>query len=189
YDLAQRSPEYVAALAENHVGGHLSVAPEHVSARVLDKMKKPGIASYERFKEMFSCASKEAGKQQYEIPYFISGHPGCDMSDMVELALWLKREGYRPRQVQDFIPTPMSIASAMYWTGIDPLTMEPVYVARGLKEKRLQKSLLLYWNPEWWEDAREALQVAGRRDLIGRGPECLVPPPGDPRERQASPGR
>ena len=185
YDLAERSPAYVAQLAKHHVGGHLSVAPEHASARVLDKMKKPGIAAFERFKEMFSCASKDAGKQQYEIPYFISGHPGCTMSDMVELALWLKAEGYRPRQVQDFIPTPMSIASAMYWTGIDPLTMEPVYVAKGLREKHLQKALLLYWNPEWWEDAREALTLAGRADLIGSHPEALVPPAGSPRERDA----
>ncbi len=183
YDLAELSPQYVSELAASHVGGHLSVAPEHASARVLDKMKKPGIAAYERFKEMFACASKDAGKDQYEIPYFISGHPGCEMSDMVELALWLKREGYRPRQVQDFIPTPMSIASAMYWTGIDPLTMEPVYVARGLREKHLQKALLMYWNAEWWEDAREALKLAGRADLIGSGPDALVPPPGGPRER------
>jgi uncharacterized radical SAM protein YgiQ len=120
YDLAERSPEYVEELAKHHVGGHLSVAPEHASPRVLEKMKKPGIESFERFREMFACASKEAGKEQYDIPYFISGHPGCTLEDMIELALWLKAEGYRPRQVQDFIPTPMSIASAMYWTGSIP---------------------------------------------------------------------
>jgi uncharacterized radical SAM protein YgiQ len=176
YDLAEQSPAYVAELATHHVGGQLSVAPEHVSPRVLEKMKKPGIASYERFSEMFSCASKEAGKDQYEIPYFISGHPGCTLEDMVELALWLKANGYRPRQVQDFIPTPMSVASAMYYTGLDPLTMEPVPVARGLREKKLQKALLLYWNPEQHELAREALVQAGRQDLIGYGPDCLVPP-------------
>jgi uncharacterized radical SAM protein YgiQ len=176
YDLAERSPEYVKELASFHTGGQLSVAPEHVSPRVLEKMKKPGIESYERFQAMFACESQAAGKEQYDIPYFISGHPGSTLEDMVELALWLKKNGRRPRQVQDFIPTPMSVAACMYWTGIDPLKMEPVPVARGLKEKRLQKALLLYWNPEHWPDAREALVQAGRADLIGRGPECLVPP-------------
>jgi uncharacterized radical SAM protein YgiQ len=176
YDLAERSPEYVEELAKHHVGGQLSVAPEHVSPRVLEKMKKPGIESYERFQHMFACASEAAGKEQYEIPYFISGHPGSTMEDMVELALWLKKNGKRPRQVQDFIPTPMSMAACMYWTGIDPLTMEPVYTATGLREKKLQKALLLYWNPEQWPLAREALREAGRPDLIGRGPNALVPP-------------
>ncbi|MEZ4320235.1 MAG: YgiQ family radical SAM protein [Myxococcota bacterium] len=185
YDLAERSPEYVGDLAKHHVGGHLSVAPEHSSDRVLAKMKKPGIASFERFRTMFQCASQDAGKEQYDIPYFISGHPGCDLTDMVELALWLKSQGYRPRQVQDFIPTPMSIASAMYHTGIDPLTGDPVYVAKGLREKKLQKALLLYWSKEWWDLAREALTEANRTDLIGHGPECLVPParPGPSRRR------
>ncbi len=176
YDLAELSPEYVTELAAHHTGGQLSVAPEHVSPRVLEKMKKPGIESYERFQTMFACASKDAGKEQYDIPYFISGHPGSTLEDMIELALWLKKSGRRPRQVQDFIPTPMSMATSMYVTGIDPLTFEPVFTARGLKEKRLQKSLLLYWNPDQWPDAREALQQAGRADLIGRGPDCLVPP-------------
>jgi uncharacterized radical SAM protein YgiQ len=176
YDLAERSPEYVAELAAHHVGGQLSVAPEHVSPRVLEKMKKPGIASYERFQQMFACASKDAGKEQYDIPYFISGHPGSTLEDMVELAQWLKKNGRRPRQVQDFIPTPMSLAATMYWTGIDPLTMTPVYTATGLRAKRLQKSLLLYWDREHWPLAREALREAGRTDLIGHGGECLVPP-------------
>jgi uncharacterized radical SAM protein YgiQ len=176
YDLAERSPEYVKELAAHHTGGQLSVAPEHVSKRVLMKMKKPGIESYERFQAMFACASEEAGKEQYDIPYFISGHPGSTLEDMVELALWLKKNGRRPRQVQDFIPTPMSMAAAMYYSGFDPLTLEPVPTATGLKEKRLQKALLLFWNPEHWAEAREALTLAGRADLIGRGPECLVPP-------------
>ncbi|HEX8537034.1 MAG TPA: YgiQ family radical SAM protein, partial [Cystobacter sp.] len=176
YDLAERSPEYVKELAAHHVGGQLSVAPEHVSKRVLEKMKKPGIESFERFQNMFACASEEAGKEQYDIPYFISGHPGSELKDMVELALWLKQNGKRPRQVQDFIPTPMSVATAMYYSGLDPLKMEPVYTARGLREKKLQKALLLYWNPEQWPLAREALIQAGREDLIGRGPHALVPP-------------
>jgi uncharacterized radical SAM protein YgiQ len=176
YDLAERSPEYVKELAAHHVGGQLSVAPEHVSPRVLEKMKKPGIESFERFQRMFACASEEAGKEQYDIPYFISGHPGSTLEDMVELALWLKKNGKRPRQVQDFIPTPMAMATAMYYSGYDPLKMEPVYTAKGLREKRLQKALLLYWNPEHWPLAREALELAGREDLIGRGPHALVPP-------------
>ncbi|MBZ4416892.1 YgiQ family radical SAM protein [Myxococcus sp. RHSTA-1-4] len=176
YDLAERSPEYVKELAAHHVGGQLSVAPEHVSPRVLEKMKKPGIESFERFQRMFACASEEAGKEQYDIPYFISGHPGSTLEDMVELALWLKKNGKRPRQVQDFIPTPMAMATAMYYSGLDPLKMEPVYTAQGLREKRMQKALLLYWNPEQWPLAREALKQAGREDLIGRGPHALVPP-------------
>jgi uncharacterized radical SAM protein YgiQ len=176
YDLAERSPEYVAELAAHHVGGQLSVAPEHVSPRVLDKMKKPGVESYERFQQMFACASADAGKEQYDIPYFISGHPGSTLADMVDLALWLKKNGRRPRQVQDFIPTPMSLAATMYFTGIDPLAMEPVYTATGLREKRLQKSLLLYWNRDEWPTVREALREAGRGDLIGTGEGCLVPP-------------
>jgi uncharacterized radical SAM protein YgiQ len=175
YDLAERSPEYVQELAAHHTGGQLSVAPEHVSPRVLEKMKKPGIESYERFQHLFACASEAAGKEQYDIPYFISGHPGSTLEDMVELALWCKARGRRPRQVQDFIPTPMSMAAAMYHSGLDPMSGEPVYTARGLKEKRLQKALLLWWSPEHWEDAREALREAGRSDLIGRGPGCLVP--------------
>jgi uncharacterized radical SAM protein YgiQ len=166
----------VKELAAHHVGGHLSVAPEHVSPRVLEKMKKPGIESFERFQEMFACASKDAGKDQYDIPYFISGHPGCTLDDMIELAVWLKKNGKRPRQVQDFIPTPMSMAACMYYAGIDPHTLEPVYAARGLREKKQQKALLLYWDREHWPMAREALRAANRGDLIGRGPEHLVPP-------------
>jgi uncharacterized radical SAM protein YgiQ len=176
YDLAERSPEYVEELARHHVGGQLSVAPEHVSPRVLEKMKKPGIESYERFQQMFACASQDAGKEQYDIPYFISGHPGSTLEDMVDLALWLKKNGRRPRQVQDFIPTPMAMATCMYHTGIDPLTMQPVYTATGLRAKKLQKALLLYWSPEQWPLAREALREAGRADLIGHGSEALVPP-------------
>ena len=176
YDLAERSPEYVEELARHHVGGQLSVAPEHVSPRVLEKMKKPGIESYERFQKMFERASNACGKEQYDIPYFISGHPGSTLHDMVDLALWLKQNGRRPRQVQDFIPTPMAMATCMYHTGIDPLTMQPVYTATGLRAKKLQKALLLYWSPEQWPLAREALREAGRADLIGTGPNALVPP-------------
>ena len=179
YDLAARSPEYIKELATHHVGGQLSVAPEHVSEDVLKLMKKPGLESYDKFASQFSCASKEAGKEQYLIPYYISGHPGSTLEDMIDLALYLKRSNLRPRQVQDFIPTPMSLASTMYHTGLDPLSKEadrPVYVPKGLREKKLQKSLLLYWDAAHHELAREALQKAGRTDLIGYGPSCLVPP-------------
>jgi uncharacterized radical SAM protein YgiQ len=178
YDLAELSPAYVKELAAHHVGGQLSVAPEHVSPRVLEKMKKPGIEAYERFVGMFARACDAAGKEQYDIPYFISGHPGSTLEDMVDLALWLKENNRRPRQVQDFIPTPMSLAATMYYSGIDPLTMKPVYTARGLREKKLQKSLLLYWNRDQWPLVREALRAAGREDLIGYDKRCLVPPTG-----------
>jgi uncharacterized radical SAM protein YgiQ len=176
YDLAERSPEFVAELARHHTGGQLSVAPEHNRKDVLDRMKKPGIESYERFVEQFSCASEAAGKEQHLVPYFISGHPGSTLRDMVDLAVYLKKHDMRPRQVQDFIPTPMSMATCMYHTGLDPFTMKPVYTAKDLREKRLQKALLLYWDPAHHDEAREALAEARRGDLVGTGPRCLVPP-------------
>ncbi len=176
YDLAERSPEFVRELAQHHTGGQLSVAPEHSQDEVLAKMKKPGIQSYERFAQAFCQASDEAGKEQYLVPYFITGHPGSTLKDTVELALYLKRNGMRPRQVQDFIPTPMAVATTMYYTGIDPLSMEPVYSAKELREKRMMKALIFYWDAEHHDLAREALMKVGRRDLIGRTPSCLVPP-------------
>jgi uncharacterized radical SAM protein YgiQ len=181
----ERGEEYLADLTRHHVGGQLSVAPEHVSDETLRLMKKPGIESYDRFTDQFRCASEAAGKEQYLVPYFISGHPGSTLADMIAMAQYLKQKGYRPRQVQDFIPTPMSLAATMYHTGIDPLTMKPCYTAKGLKEKRLQKALLLYWNPAEHDLVREALALAGRTDLIGRRPECLVPPAGPGRRPRA----
>jgi uncharacterized radical SAM protein YgiQ len=185
----ERGEEYLADLTRHHVGGQLSVAPEHVSDQTLRLMKKPGIESYDRFTDQFRCASEAAGKEQYLVPYFISGHPGSTLADMISMAQYLKKKGYRPRQVQDFIPTPMSLAATMYHTGIDPLTMQPCYTAKGLKEKRLQKALLLYWNPAEHDLVREALTLAGRTDLIGRRPECLVPPDGPRGPRGARPPR
>ncbi len=176
YDLAERSPEFIRELAVHHTGGQLSVAPEHSNDEVLDKMKKPAVASYERFEEQFQCASEQAGRDQFLVPYFISGHPGSTLKSMVDLAVWLKSRNMRPRQVQDFIPTPMSIATAMYYTGLDPLTRTPVFTARDMHEKQLQKALIMYWDPTWHDLTREALQKVGRRDLIGTGPHCLVPP-------------
>src|SRR6476620_8255913 len=139
-------------------------------------MKKPSIKSYERFAQAFCQASEEAGKEQYLVPYFITGHPGSTLLDTIDLALYLKEKKMRPRQVQDFIPTPMAVATTMFYTGLDPLTMKPVYTATELREKRMMKALIFYWDPEHWPLAREALKKAGRTDLIGRAPSCLVPP-------------
>ncbi len=176
YDLAERSEEFVEVLAKHHTGGQLSVAPEHVDDDVLDKMKKPGAESYERFAEMFECASEKSGKDQHLVPYYISGHPGSTTQSMIDLALYLKKRGLRPRQVQDFIPTPMSMATSMYVTELDPFTQEPVYVAKSLREKRMQKALLQYWDVEQHDLAREALIKAKRGDLIGSSERHLVPP-------------
>ncbi len=176
YDVAIRDPEYIYDLAKFHTGGQLSLAPEHASPSVLKTLGKPPIEVYEQFCEAFDKASKRAGKEQYTIPYFICAHPGCGLKEAIELALWLKKHHIRPRQVQEFIPTPMTRATAMYHTGLDPLTMNPVEVVRGLRERRYQKALALYWDPTHWPMAREALQKAGRQDLIGKGPNALVPP-------------
>lgn len=186
YDLAERSPEFVAELAQHHTGGQLSVAPEHNSPRVLEKMKKPAIETYERFARAFCQASDKAGKEQYLVPYFITGHPGSTLQDTVELALYLKRNNMRPRQVQDFIPTPMAIATTMFYTGLDPMTNEPVYTARDLREKRMMKALIFYWDPQHWPLARQALLEVGRRDLIGNGPNALVPLEGSADRRHAA---
>ncbi|HEX7604083.1 MAG TPA: YgiQ family radical SAM protein, partial [Polyangiaceae bacterium] len=176
YDLAERSPEFIRELAEHHTGGQLSVAPEHSTPHVLEKMKKPPVDSYERFAQVFCDASESAGKDQYLVPYFISGHPGSTLEDTVELALWLKARSMRPRQIQDFIPTPMAMATTMYYTGLDPLTGQEVYAARDLREKRMMKALLFYWDKEHWPLAREALKKLGRPELIGKAVHCLVPP-------------
>jgi uncharacterized radical SAM protein YgiQ len=176
YDLAERSPEFVRDLARYHTGGQVSVAPEHNDPEVLKRMKKPGIESYERFANAFCQASEAAGKEQYLVPYFITGHPGSTLKDTIALARYLKANDMRPRQVQDFIPTPMAVATAMYHTGIDPLSGERVPVVRDLREKRLLKALILWWDPTQWKLAREGLKRAGRSDLIGRHPNCLIPP-------------
>jgi uncharacterized radical SAM protein YgiQ len=175
YDLAERSPEFIRELATHHTGGQLSVAPEHTNPDVLRHMKKPGVESYERFAQSFCKESERAGKDQYLVPYFITGHPGSTLADTIELAQYLKKNGMKPRQIQDFIPTPMAVATTMYFTGINPLTGESVPVARDLREKRRMKALILWWDPKQWPLAREALRSAGRHDLIGSRPQCLVP--------------
>lgn len=179
YDLAVRSPEYVKELATHHVGGYLKIAPEHTEAGPLAKMMKPGMDSYERFKRLFEAASKAAGKEQYLIPYFIAAHPGTTDQDMLNLALWLKRNDFRLDQVQTFLPTPLALATAMWHTGKNPLRRDPgsetVPVARGLKQRRLQKAFLRWHDPRHWPLLREALKAMGRADLIGNGRRHLVP--------------
>jgi uncharacterized radical SAM protein YgiQ len=174
-DLAQLSPEYVHELAEHHTGGRLKVAPEHTSPDVLAVMKKPSIDNFGVFADQFKTASAAAGKpRQQLVPYFIASHPGSDLNAMIDLALYLKRSGYRPDQVQDFIPAPFDIATCMYYTGIDPFSKKPVSSARNLNDRKLQRALMQFFKPENWFTVREALIEAGRQDLIG-GCEGLIP--------------
>jgi len=174
-DLANLDDGYVDELVTHHVGGHLKVAPEHQSDRVLALMKKPGHREFETFAGKFQRASERAGKEQYLVPYFIASHPGSRVEDMIELAVFLKRHGYRPRQVQDFIPAPMDIATCIYHTGIDPLTMAPVDTVKKLRDRQTQRALMQFFEPHNWFVVHRALVEAGRRDLIGRGKQCLIP--------------
>ncbi len=174
-DLALRSPAYVRHVARHHTGGLLKVAPEHCHPEVLRRMHKPAIGQFEAFAKQFKREAAAAGKRQYLVPYFIAGHPGCDLPAMIELALYLKRHGLKPDKVQDFIPGPMDIATCMFYTGLDPMSGEPVYVARGARQRRLQRALLQYFKPENYADIRAALEEAGRLDLVGDGPDCLIP--------------
>jgi len=207
YDLALRSPAYVKELVTHHVGGYLKIAPEHTEAGPLSKMMKPGIGSYDRFKQLFDKYSAEAGKQQYLIPYFIAAHPGTSDEDMLHLALWLKANGFRADLVQTFYPSPMASATAMYHTGRNPLKglsrdaaktdlMEKVDVVRSEKRRRLHKAFLRYHDAAGWPVLREALQAMGRADLIGNGKKHLVPswqpvpkPAGDAAAAPARPRR
>lgn len=180
YDLAVQSPEYVKELVQHHVGGYLKIAPEHTEQGPLSKMMKPGVGSYDRFKQMFDKFSKEAGKEQYLIPYFIAAHPGTSDEDMMNLALWLKRNGFRADQVQAFYPSPMATATAMYHSGKNTLRKvtrdsETVDIVRGERRRRLHKAFLRYHDPNNWPMLREALKAMGRADLIGNGKHHLVP--------------
>lgn len=185
YDLAVKSPEYVKELVQHHVGGYLKIAPEHTEEGPLSKMMKPGIGSYDRFKSMFEKYSGEAGKKQYLIPYFIAAHPGTRDEDMMNLALWLKKNGFRADQVQTFYPSPMATATAMYHSGRNTLTKvrrtmrdeaeESVDIVRGEKRRRLHKAFLRYHDPNNWPLLREALKAMGRADLIGNGKHHLIP--------------
>lgn len=185
-DLAKRSPEYLRDLAAHHVGGHLKVAPEHVAESVLEKMKKPGPDDFLEFKRAFEKASRDVGKEQYLVPYFIASHPGSDLESMLELALFLKKNGFKPRQVQDFIPSPLDLATAMYYTGLDPMTLKPMPVARKLKDRMMQRALMQFFKPENWFLVRDALFEVGRKDLIGDHPDALIPsrPPEEAREQR-----
>ena len=171
-----KTTAFFQELVEHHVSGQLKVAPEHCSAAVLDKMGKPHIEAYLRFAKRYFDYTKQIGKEQYLVPYLMSSHPGSTLKDAVELAQFLKREKLRPEQVQDFYPTPGTISTCMFYTGLDPYTMETVYVARTPKEKALQRALLQYFKPQNHALVEEALRRAGRPDLIGNGANCLIRP-------------
>ncbi|PHS27569.1 MAG: YgiQ family radical SAM protein [Methylophaga sp.] len=180
YDLAVLSPEYVKELVTHHVGGYLKIAPEHTEEGPLDQMMKPGIGTYDKFKAMFDKYSKEAGKEQYLIPYFIAAHPGTTDKDMLSLAIWLKRNGFRADQVQAYLPSPMSAAAAMYHSGKNTLRKVKrkggdITVPKGIKVRRLHKAFLRYHDPENWPMLRDALNKMGRADLIGNGKKHLIP--------------
>ncbi|MDO4628941.1 MAG: DUF3362 domain-containing protein, partial [Planctomycetia bacterium] len=176
-DLAQAAPEYTEFMRElvaHHVGGHLSVAPEHVSSCVLSTMHKPEIEEFDKFVTDFDDMTDELEKNFYTVPYFIASHPGCRLEEMVELAEYMKMYGYQPEQVQDFYPTPFSVATCMYYSGLDPFTGEKVYSAHGDRERKMQRALMQYFKPENYYLVREALEKVGRTDLIGDAPECLI---------------
>ena len=184
-DLARSSPEYIRELTEHHVGGHLKVAPEHVDPDVLFKMRKPDNDDFEFFAEEFKETSEKVGKKQYLIPYYIASHPGSTIESMIELALFLKRNGYKPDQVQDFIPAPLDVATSMYYTGLDPFTKKPVFIAKALSDRKLQRALMQFFKPENYFEVREALRQAKRMDLIGDGCDSLIPSK-PPKEAQES---
>ena len=174
YALLDPDPTFLHELCEHHVSGQLRVAPEHVSENVLRLMGKPPISVYHQFTREFERISKQLGKKQYVLPYLMSSHPGSTLADAIELAEFCRDLGYNPEQVQDFYPTPSSLATCMYYTGVDPRTMQPVYVAKSPHEKALQRALIQYRNPKNRALVREALKLAGREDLIGSGKKCLV---------------
>ena len=174
YMLLDRSDEFFRELVRYHISGQLKVAPEHCSAAVLDKMGKPHIEAYLRFAKKYFDLTKKMGKEQYVIPYLMSSHPGSTLSDAVELALFIKQQHLHPEQVQDFYPTPGTISTAMFYTELDPYTLQPVYVAKSAEEKAMQRALMQYYLPANRELVAKALRLARRTDLIGPGPECLV---------------
>ena len=187
YMMEDESDEFFKELVEHHVSGQLKVAPEHCSSAVLDKMGKPHIEAYKRFSDKFFKITKQVNKEQYLVPYLMSSHPGSTLKDAIELALFLKKEHIRPEQVQDFYPTPGTVSTCMFYTGLDPYTLQEVYVPKTPKEKAMQRALLQYFNPKNKETVVKALLIAGREDLIGTGKNCLVtPPPGFKAQRNNS---
>ncbi|WP_394192551.1 YgiQ family radical SAM protein [Pseudoalteromonas atlantica] len=180
YDIAVQDPRYIKELVTHHVGGYLKIAPEHTEDGPLSKMMKPGMGAYDQFKELFDKYSKEAGKKQYLIPYFISAHPGTKDEDMVNMALWLKSNDFKLDQVQNFYPSPMANATTIYHTEMNSLrniknNTEQVAVPKGARQRRLHKAILRYHDPAGWPMIREALRKMGKAKLIGKGPNCLVP--------------
>ena len=174
--LADYKTHFLKELAEHHISGQLRVAPEHVSDAVLSKIGKPSVNVYNRFVEEFEKVNKQLGKDQYVVPYLISSHPGSRLKDAILLAEYLNKHKLSPKQVQDFYPTPGTVSTCMYYTGYDPLTMNEVYVENDPHEKAMQRALIQYRDPKNHALVREALRKAHRFDLIGYGPECLVPP-------------
>lgn len=186
YMLLEKNNAFLDELVEFHVSGQLKVAPEHACNKVLDYMGKPHIEVYEEFEKRFYASTKRCGKEQYLVPYLMSSHPGCTVNEAVELALFLKKHNIRPEQVQDFYPTPGTISTAMFYTGLDPYTMEPVYVPRSSEDKAMQRALLQYFLPKNRALVEKALTIAKRRDLIGYGKECLIKPLESAQKQQAA---
>jgi hypothetical protein len=187
--MLDKNDAFFRKLVRDNVSGQLKVAPEHCSDGVLGCMGKPGFSVYESFRNKFFTITKQIGKEQYLVPYLMSSHPGSTLNDAIELALCLKRDHYAPEQVQDYYPTPGTASTVMYYTGINPLDMKPVYVATDYHEKQLQRALLQYNRPQNADLVREALQKAGREDLIGYGEECLVRPAGGKAQYSGKPAQ
>lgn len=186
YLIYDKDPSFLRELCEHHVSGQLKVAPEHISDRVLEKMGKPGVAVYRRFTKAYQDMNVKLNKRQYLVPYLMSSHPGSTLKEAVELAEYLRDLGYTPQQVQDFYPTPSTLSTCMYYTGLDPRTMEPVYVAKNPHEKAMQRALIQYRNPKNYDLVAEALTKAGRTDLIGYEKKCFLRPRGE--KKAPSPG-
>ena len=184
YIIADKKDEFLRELCENHISGQLKVAPEHVSDKVLRYMGKPSKEVYDRFVKKYFDMNKRLKKEQYLVPYLMSGHPGSDLSAAVELAEYVRDMGYNPEQIQEFYPTPGTLSTCMYYTGLDPRTMKPVYVPRDPEEKAMQRALIQYRNPKNYQLVYKALKLAGREDLIGFGDKCLIKPPRNPEKRR-----
>ena len=176
YALADKDDTFIRELCKYHISGQLRVAPEHVSDNVLKLMGKPGNSVYEKFVNKCEVINRQLGKEQYLVPYLMSSHPGSTLKDAITLAEYIRDIGYMPEQVQDFYPTPSTISTCMYYTGVDPRNMKPVYVARNPHEKAMQRALIQYRNPENYDLVKEALLKEHRQDLIGFDKKCLIPP-------------
>ena len=174
YVMADKDDTFFKELVEHHVSGQLKVAPEHVSEQVLKYMGKPAGKTYEEFRQKFFKLTEKAGKKQYIIPYLMSSHPGSTLKEAIELAEYLRDIKYQPEQVQDFYPTPGTLSTAIFYTGLDPITLKPVYVPKTKEEKAMQRALLQFSNPKNYNLVYDALMKAGREDLIGNGPKCLI---------------